>query len=49
MAKVVFIVPAKQLYNLTVKAADEGSPSLSSVAFFVVEVIDVNENLHPPK
>ena len=39
----------KQLYNLTVKAADEGSPSLSSVAFFVVEVIDVNENLHPPK
>jgi hypothetical protein len=40
---------SKQLYNLTVKATDEGSPSLSSVAHFVVEVIDVNENLHPPR
>ena len=40
---------AKQLYNLTVKATDEGSPSLSSVAFFVVEIIDVNENLYPPR
>lgn len=39
----------KQLYNLTVKATDEGSPALSSLAYFVIEVIDVNENLHPPR
>ncbi len=39
----------KQLYNLTVKATDEGSPPLSSYASFVVEVLDVNENLHPPR
>jgi hypothetical protein len=39
----------KQLYNLTVKATDEGSPPLSSLAYFVIEIIDVNENLHPPR
>ena len=39
----------KQLYNLTVKASDEGSPSLSSLASFVLEILDVNENHHPPR
>ncbi len=38
-----------QFYNLTVKATDEGSPPLTSFANVLVEVIDVNENLHPPR
>nr|KAF6460308.1 FAT atypical cadherin 1 [Molossus molossus] len=39
----------KQLYNLTVRAKDKGKPvSLSSTCYVEVEVIDVNENLHPP-
>ena len=38
-----------QSYNLTIKATDEGSPSLSSLSSFIVEVVDVNENLHPPR
>ena len=29
-------------------ASDLGSPALSSTASFVVEVLDVNENLHAP-
>lgn len=40
---------SKQLYNLTVKATDEGSPPLTSFANVLVEVIDVNENLFPPR
>ena len=39
----------KQLFNLTIGASDLGSPSLSSAASFIVEVLDVNENLHAPK
>ena len=39
----------KQQYNLTVLAIDGGSPSLVSVAAFVVEILDVNENIHPPR
>ena len=39
----------KQLYNLTVLAVDGGSPSLVAVASFIVEVLDVNENLHSPR
>ncbi|XP_054721928.1 LOW QUALITY PROTEIN: fat-like cadherin-related tumor suppressor homolog [Uloborus diversus] len=39
----------KQLYNVTVVARDQGDPPLSSVAYLLVEVEDVNENLHPPK
>ena len=39
----------RQMYNLTVRATDGGSPPLSSVASFLVEVQDVNENLHPPR
>lgn len=39
----------KQVYNLTVRAKDKGKPiSLSSTCYIEVEVIDVNENLHPP-
>lgn len=39
----------KQVYNLTVRAKDKGKPvSLSSTCYVEVEVIDVNENLHPP-
>ena len=39
----------KQLFNLTIGASDLGSPSLSSAASFIVEVLDVNENLHAPR
>ena len=39
----------KQLYNLTVLAVDGGSPSLAAVASVIVEVVDVNENLYPPR
>ncbi len=39
----------RQLYNLTVRATDEGSPPLYSTSFFIVEVADVNENLHAPR
>ncbi|XP_035218016.1 fat-like cadherin-related tumor suppressor homolog [Stegodyphus dumicola] len=39
----------KQLYNVTIVARDQGDPPLTSVAYLLVEVEDVNENLHPPK
>ena len=39
----------RQLYNLTVRAKDRGSPSLTSEAHLAVEVIDVNENLYAPR
>ncbi|XP_053110313.1 protocadherin Fat 1 isoform X2 [Hemicordylus capensis] len=40
----------KQMYNLTVRAKDKGKPiSLSSTCYVEIEVIDVNENLHPPR
>ena len=39
----------RQLYNLTVRARDRGSPSLSSEAHLAVEVVDVNENLYAPR
>jgi protocadherin Fat 1/2/3 len=40
---------SQQLFNLTVKATDEGSPPLSSTCSFLIEVVDVNENLHAPR
>ena len=40
---------AKQVYNLTIKATDEGSPPLTSFANVFVQVLDVNENQHPPR
>ena len=39
---------SKQIYNLTILAADGGSPSLVSSASFIIEILDVNENVHPP-
>ncbi len=39
----------RQIYNLTVKASDGGLPILSSTASFVIEIIDVNENMFAPK
>ncbi|XP_035385759.1 protocadherin Fat 1a isoform X3 [Electrophorus electricus] len=39
----------RQVYNLMAKAKDKGKPiSLSSTCHVVVEVVDVNENLHRP-
>ncbi|XP_027246969.1 protocadherin Fat 1 isoform X3 [Cricetulus griseus] len=39
----------KQVYNLTIRAKDKGKPvSLSSTCYVEVEVVDMNENLHPP-
>ncbi|XP_061473408.1 protocadherin Fat 2 [Rhineura floridana] len=36
-------------YNLSVKISDAGKPlSLSSVCHIEIDVLDVNENLHPP-
>ncbi|XP_077402634.1 protocadherin Fat 3 isoform X3 [Vanacampus margaritifer] len=35
-------------YNLTLLAEDRGSPTLSSLTYVEVEVVDVNENLYAP-
>ncbi|XP_064481302.1 fat-like cadherin-related tumor suppressor homolog isoform X2 [Ornithodoros turicata] len=37
-----------RIYNVTVAATDSGDPELSSAASLLVEVEDVNENLHTP-
>lgn len=39
----------QQLYNLTARARDRGDPSLHTKCSIVVEVIDVNENMHAPR
>lgn len=39
---------ARQIYNITIQAQDGGVPVLRSVAYVIIEVIDVNENLHSP-
>ncbi|XP_045031201.1 fat-like cadherin-related tumor suppressor homolog isoform X3 [Daphnia magna] len=39
----------RSVYNLTVRAKDRGSPSLSSEAYLAIEVVDVNENLYAPR
>ena len=39
----------KQIYNLTIKATDEGSPPLTSFAYVFVQVLHVNRNQHPPR
>ncbi|XP_015270777.1 PREDICTED: protocadherin Fat 2 [Gekko japonicus] len=37
-------------YNLSVKISDAGKPlSLSSLCYIEIEVLDVNENVHPPR
>lgn len=39
----------KQVHSLTIEALDKGIPALSSQTKLIVEVIDVNENLHSPQ
>jgi protocadherin Fat 1/2/3 len=38
----------RQVHSLTVRARDRGSPSLFTDTNVIVEVVDVNENLHAP-
>ncbi|XP_065207257.1 fat-like cadherin-related tumor suppressor homolog isoform X3 [Planococcus citri] len=38
----------RQVHTMIVDARDRGSPTMSSIATLVVEVIDVNENLYAP-
>ncbi|XP_076387964.1 FAT atypical cadherin kugelei isoform X3 [Megachile rotundata] len=38
----------RQVHTLTVVARDRGEPSLSSETMVIIEVVDVNENLHAP-
>lgn len=38
----------RQVHTLTIVARDRGDPSLSSETMLIIEVVDVNENLHPP-
>ncbi|XP_075923658.1 protocadherin Fat 1-like isoform X2 [Petromyzon marinus] len=41
---------SRELYDLTARAKDKGRPaSLSATCSLVVEVVDVNENLHAPE
>lgn len=36
-------------YNLTVRISDSGKPLASSLCHIEIEVLDVNENVHPPR
>ncbi|KAK1119831.1 hypothetical protein K0M31_012909 [Melipona bicolor] len=38
----------RQVHTLTIVAKDRGEPSLSSETMVIIEVVDVNENLHAP-
>ncbi|XP_051154487.1 fat-like cadherin-related tumor suppressor homolog isoform X2 [Leptopilina boulardi] len=38
----------RQVHTLTIIGVDRGEPSLSSETMLIVEVVDVNENLHAP-
>ncbi|XP_034945358.1 fat-like cadherin-related tumor suppressor homolog isoform X2 [Chelonus insularis] len=38
----------RQVHTLTIVAKDRGEPSLSSETMLIIEVVDVNENLHAP-
>ena len=38
----------RQIYNVTIEARDDGSPPHTSVAYLVVQVVDVNENYFAP-
>jgi len=38
----------RQMHTLTIVARDRGEPSLSSETMLIIEVVDVNENLHTP-
>ncbi|MCL4139039.1 UNVERIFIED_CONTAM: hypothetical protein GTU68_050192, partial [Idotea baltica] len=39
---------AKPVYNISVRATDDGIPPLSSQTYVIIQVIDVNENVHAP-
>nr|CAD7448921.1 unnamed protein product [Timema bartmani] len=39
----------RQVHSLIVRAHDRGTPSLSSETTVIVEIVDVNENLHAPE
>lgn len=38
----------RQVHTLTIVAKDRGEPSLSSETMVIIEMVDVNENLHAP-
>lgn len=38
----------RQVHTLTIVASDRGDPALSSETILIIEVVDVNENLHAP-
>ncbi|XP_053598514.1 fat-like cadherin-related tumor suppressor homolog isoform X2 [Microplitis demolitor] len=38
----------RQVHTITIVAKDRGEPSLSSETMLIIEVVDVNENLHAP-
>ncbi|KAK0183285.1 hypothetical protein PV327_001340 [Microctonus hyperodae] len=38
----------RQVHTLTIIAKDHGEPSLSSETMLIIEIVDVNENLHAP-
>ncbi|CAL7945195.1 unnamed protein product [Xylocopa violacea] len=38
----------RQVHTLTILARDRGEPSLSSETMVIIEVVDVNENMHAP-
>ncbi|KAJ8667843.1 hypothetical protein QAD02_009506, partial [Eretmocerus hayati] len=38
----------RQVHTLTVVATDKGDPALSSETILIIEVVDVNENVHAP-
>ena len=38
----------RQVHTLTIVATDKGEPALSSETILIIEVVDVNENLHAP-
>ncbi|GAB0087664.1 fat-like cadherin-related tumor suppressor homolog [Sergentomyia squamirostris] len=39
----------RQIHTLTVRAFDKGHPSLAADTIVTVEIVDVNENRHPPQ
>ncbi|XP_076227334.1 FAT atypical cadherin kugelei isoform X9 [Nomia melanderi] len=38
----------KFVHTLTIVAKDRGEPSLSTETMVIIEIVDVNENMHPP-
>nr|XP_031838717.1 fat-like cadherin-related tumor suppressor homolog isoform X2 [Nomia melanderi] len=38
----------RQVHTLTIVAKDRGEPSLSTETMVIIEIVDVNENMHPP-